>query len=583
MRRGIVLRSAWHIARSYWFSNEKWSAWLLLLSVIGLNLALVYITVQLNIWQGSFYHVIQNYNQQGFFAVITNYVMLAVLLIIVKGYQIYARMLLHTRWRRWLTERYLSKWLQNRTYYRLQLMAGNAADNPDQRISEDVDLFVALTLRLSVDFLQDMATIVSFVLILWNLSGIFYLAIGHWTVPVYGYLVWLALAYAAVGTCWTIRMGRPLVRLDYDQQRYEADFRFSLVRVREHAESIALYNGENNEKRNCLRHFNHVVDNFLKIVTVRKKLMWLTTGYSQVAVVFATVVASPRYFRGQIHLGEMFQVIDAYNHVQVGFSFIIDSFTRLAQWRAVVNRLNNFLTFMETVQIANPAQKKIVYQRNKGDFSLEDISIYQPDGRNLVEGLSLKLVRGESLLVAGASGCGKSTLLRTMAGIWPFAVGNIGIPRAGKIMFIPQKSYIPIDTLREVLLYPGMSGPVSDTDLREVLITCRLEHLTGKLDENRDWGQALSLGEQQRIAFARTLLQKPDWLFLDEATSALDENTEQVMYELLHDRLTRTSIVSVGHRRTLLKYHRQRLELDGKGGWELKGISRLGSISVAGH
>jgi len=569
MRRGAVLRSAWAIASSYWFSNEKWSAWLLLISVISLNLVLVYITVQLNLWQGDFYQVIQNYNQEGFIESIEVYALLATLFIIVKGYQIYTRMLLHNRWRRWLTERYLAKWLQKKTYYRLQLMAANDADNPDQRISEDVELFVLLTLRLSVDFLQDAVTVFSFVLILWNLSGVVIIAIGHFNVPVYGYLVWLALAYAVIGTYWTLRTGRPLVRLEYDQQRYEADFRFSLVRVRENAESIAFYSGENKERQNCLRHFNHIVTNFMKIIAVRKRLMWLTTGYSQVAVIFSILVSSPRYFLGEIHLGQMFQVIDAYHHVQAGFSFIIDSFTRLAQWRAVVNRLNNFLTYMETVQTRNLNQKEINYRLNGGGFSAENVTVFQPDGQSLVAGLTLTIEKGERLVVTGPSGCGKSTILRTFAGIWPFAAGTIAFPNEDKVMFVPQKSYMPIDTLREVLLYPGIGRSVSDADLQAILTACKLNYLINKLDETHDWGQVLSLGEQQRIAFARTLLQKPAWLFLDEATSALDEDAEQIVYELVCKSLRQTAIISVGHRKTLLKYHNQRLELDDCGGWSL--------------
>lgn len=576
MRRGVVLRSAWRIARTYWFSEEKWSAWLLLSSVIIFNLVFVYITVQINLWQRSFYDAIQSLNYTAFLEVIKLYVLLGVLLIVVKGYQIYVRMLLHMRWRRWLTERYLTLWLKKKSYYRLQLMAGDVADNPDQRISEDIELFVMLTLRLSIDFLQDMVTVFSFVVILWDLSGVFYLPVGGREIPVYGYLVWLALAYAAAGTYWTFRIGRPLVRLDYDQQRYEADFRFSLVRVREHAESIALYSGENNEKRNCLRHFNQIVVNFIRIIGVRKRLMWLTTGYSQVSIAFSALIASPLYFRGQIHFGQMFQIIDAYNHVQTGFSFIIDSFTRLAQWRAVVNRLNNFLTFLETVHIKDVTHKEVVFRQQRADFGLEKVDIFQPDGQKLVKDLTLTLTAGQRLLITGPSGCGKSTLLRTIAGIWPYASGCIQIPKDARLMFVPQKSYMPINTLREVLLYPGLSRSVSDLSLQAVLTACRLKHLAGKLDQWLDWGQALSLGEQQRMAFARALLQKPDWLFLDEATSALDESTEQAVYQLAVKTLTKTAIISVGHRSTLAEYHRQRLLLDTGGSWELRVVPRPG-------
>lgn len=572
MKRGVVLRSAWKIARAYWFSEEKWTAWGLLLVVIALNLSLVYITVRLNVWQSSFYQVIQNYNQAGFFAEVASYVLLAFAFILVKGYQIYTRMLLHIHWRSWLTDRYLSRWMQNKTYYRLQLMTESAADNPDQRISEDIELFVLLTLRLSLDLLQDAVTVLSFVVILWELSGIIELSFGEWSFSLPGYLVWAALVYAGIGTYFTLRVGRPLVKLDYDQQRYEADFRFSLFRVREYGESIAFYKGEGQEKRNCMAHFQHVIENFRKIILVRKRLMWLTTSYSQVSVIFAILVASPGYFRNQIHLGQMFQVIDAYHHVQTGFSFIIDSFTRLAQWRAVVNRLNHFLVCMEAIP---PEQVGDTRERIKGlkkKFVTEALHVFRPDGGRLLGECSLTLEQGDRVLITGASGCGKSTLLRTLSGLWPYMSGKVRWHQAGSIFFIPQKAYMPVDSLRQALVYPSGSAVVKDVRLEEMLKECRLSHLIGQLDEIRDWGQALSLGEQQRVAFIRMLLRQPAWLFLDEATSALDEKMEEEMYTLLLKKLPYTAIISVGHRKSLFKYHQKQLDLDGAGGWSLKNI-----------
>lgn len=570
MRRGVVLRSAWRMARAYWFSREKGRAWLLLLSVIGLNLVLVYITVALNDWQGRFYQVIQEYNQAGFMKSVEVFAVLVAVFIVVKGYQIYVRMLLHTYWRRWLTEQYLTRWLHNNVYYQMPLLMGNAADNPDQRISEDVELFVSLTLRLSVDILHDVATVFSFVLILWELSGVIYIPLGTWSLPVHGYLVWLALFYAIAGTYWTIKVGRPLVRLDYDQQRFEADFRYGLIRIREYAESIAFYKGEQMETMNSMKQFGQVVGNSIKIIGVRKRLMWLTTGYTQLAAFFSILIASPRYFTGQIHLGQMFQIIDAYHHVQVGFSFIIDSFTRIAQWRAVVNRLNNFLVCMDAVPVSTVG-KDICRYHDRDTVGLENVSVFQPDGSRLINHLTAELVRGQSVLITGPSGCGKSTLLRTLAGIWPYADGTATLPGKGKLLFIPQKSYLPIGTLREALLYPGLAGS-SDEELRQVLADCLLPHLADKLHIAMNWGQVLSLGEQQRVAFARALIQQPHWLFLDEATSALDEKNEQMLYQLIRNRLIRTAVISVGHRSTLLPFHNSRLELDGLGGWHMHSL-----------
>lgn len=570
-----MLRSAWRIARAYWFSEEKWSAWRLLLTVIALNLGMVYITVQINVWHSYFYQVIQDYNYPGFINAVIQFAILAGIFIIVRGVQIYVRMLLHINWRSWLTDRYLSEWLQKKTYYRLQLMAGNDADNPDQRISEDIELFVALTLRLSLDLLQDVVTVSSFVIILWNLSGVVYLNIAGFMLPVHGYLVWAAFLYAGLGTYWTIKVGHPLVRLEYDQQRYEADFRYSLVRVRDNAESIALYAGESQEKANCFRHFYNIIINYKEIINIRRNLMWLTTGYSQISVIFSILVASPRYFYSQIHLGQMFQIIDAYHHVQVGFSFIIDSFTRLAQWRAVVNRLNNFILFMETVRVEKASYRRMIDQHNDTELAINKVSVFTPDGYNLVQDINLNIKQGERILVAGPSGCGKSTLLRAFAGLWPYANGSVNIPSNANMLFVPQRTYMPIDELRKVLIYPGLPRAVNDSELIDMLKTCRLPHLTNKLNEILDWGQALSLGEQQRIAFVRAFLTKPNWLFLDEATSALDENTEQVLYSLLIKRLANTTVISVGHRGTLVKYHDNQLRLDGNGGWHLE--KRVGS------
>jgi len=568
-RKTALLLSSWKIARAYWFSEEKWSAWGLLLTVITLNLAIVYILVLLNSWQVTFYQVIQNYDYEGFIRAIGQYSILAGCLVVVRGYQIYARMMLHIRWRCWMTNRYISDWLYHKTYYLLQLSEEHDTDNPDQRISEDVELFVWLTLKLSLDLLQDVVTVLSFIVILWDLSGVLYFSCGGYQIPVYGYLVWAAIFYAAAGTYWTVKVGRPLVKMDFDQQRYEADFRFSLMRLRENAESIALYAGEKQEKSHCHGNFRAIITNYLKIITVRKNLMWLTSGYSQISAIFALLVSSPRYFSGHIHLGQMFQIVDAYNHVQTGFSFVVDSFIRLVQWRAVVNRLNHFLVSMEIVRSQSTRGYQLTtFQKRCNEYSVKKMNIFLPDGSKILQNFSLQLQRGDHVLIMGSSGCGKSTLLRTLAGIWPYASGEIIVPEGQKIMFVPQKSYLPLTSLREILQYPGMTTAISDQKMKDMLVECNLGHLIEKLPIIANWGQALSLGEQQRVAFIRVLLQKPKWLFLDEATSALDEPTEQAIYQMLIKKLPQMTIVSVGHRRTLLQYHHTRLLLDGRGNWD---------------
>ncbi|AJQ26475.1 ABC transporter ATP-binding protein/permease [Pelosinus fermentans] len=568
MRRGkaALLLTSWKIARSYWFSEEKWSAWGLLFTVITLNLGIVYMLVLINTWQVNFYEVIQSHNYQGFMESIGHYCILAACLVVVRGYQIYTRMMLHIGWRRWMTERYLSDWLTHKTYYLLQLSQEHDMDNPDQRISEDIEMFVWLTLRLSLDLLQDLVTILSFIVILWNLSGIITLSIAGYEIPIQGYLVWVAMLYAMGGTYWTVKTGRPLVKLDFDQQRYEADFRFSLMRLRENAESIALYGGERQEKWSFHQGFGKIIATYQKIMKVRRSLTWLTSSYTQVSSIFASIAAAPRYFTSQIHLGQMFQIVDAYRHVQTGFSFVVDSFTLLAQWRAVVNRLNNFLVSMEMVRGQLPRAYKLnISRENSAVYSACNLQIFLPDGSLLIKDLSLSIKPADKLLIMGESGCGKSTLLRTFAGIWPYASGKIIVPDKQKVMFLPQKSYLPCSSLRETLVYPDIVKEDKDRVMREILVMCKLAHLTDKLHIVADWGHTLSLGEQQRVAFARVLLQKPNWLFLDEATSALDEGTEQAMYKMIVSTMSSAAIISVGHRSTLMNYHTAKMELNSMG------------------
>ncbi|MBP2651600.1 MAG: transporter protein [Firmicutes bacterium] len=562
--------NALQLAGAYWWSNDKVFAWSLLLGVLCLNLGIVSISVLMNTWQSTFYQVIQNYDQAGFIKAIIDFGLLMLSFIFLSGYQLYLRMLLHIRWRRWLTDQYLNAWLYAKTYYRLQLMAGDKTDNPDQRVSEDIELFVSLSLRLSLDLVQDIVTILSFIFILWNLSGILLVNVSNYILPIPGYLVWAAIFYAAFGTLYTLKLGRPLVVLDFDQQRYEADFRFSLMRLRENAESIALYSGERREQANFQDRFMNIFHNYLAIATLRKKLLWLTTGYSHISIIFAIAVAAPQYFQGVIHLGQMFQITDAYRRVQEGFSFVVDSFTRIAEWRAVVSRLNNFLLSMYFVNSSLSGDYGLnISKVHHPSLTAKNLTIYLPSGRTLVNDFSLSLKPAEKLLIMGPSGCGKSTLLRALAGIWPYAKGELTFPIKDKIMFVPQKNYLPLSSLHDILLYPNLPKSMPASTLEAALSTCKLDYLIPKLHTLANWSQTLSLGEQQRIAFAQVLLQKPDWLFLDESTSAVDEKTEQVLYHTLLNRLYPTTIISVGHRQTLTNYHSTKLELDQAGCWQL--------------
>jgi len=560
-----LLRDAWAISRPYWYSEDRWAARGLLLVVVALTLGIVYINVLLNQWNNTFYNALQDKNYTVFVHQLIRFSWLAGLYIVVAVYQFYLTQMLQIRWRRWLTERYLSAWLTDGAYYRMQLVAGET-DNPDQRIAEDVRLLISGSLDLAIGGLRAVVTFVSFVAILWGLSGALTLPRGRSSIILPGYMVWAALLYAIVGTWLTNRIGRPLVRLNFDQQRYEADFRFGLVRFRENTEGVALYRGEPDELRGFRERFGAVVRNWWDIMRQQKRLTGFTAGYAQAAIIFPFIVAAPRYFRGEIPLGGLVQTATAFGQVQHALSFIVSSYSDIAAWRAVVERLAGFEHALERVRIEVATNGGI--QRADGEatrLAVEGIALDLPGGQPLIANVNLSLARGDTALLSGPSGAGKSTLVRAIAGIWPFGRGEIRMPPDARVLFLPQKPYLPIGTLRDVVSYPMPPGVVDDATLRQALDAVGLPELAWRLDEAGHWALQLSPGEQQRIAFARALIQKPDWLFLDEATSAVDEATEARLYQLVRDRLLGTTVFSVGHRGTLRPFHARQLVLQPKG------------------
>lgn len=557
-RLRALLRDAWTLIRPYWFSEDRWAGRGLLAAVIALALFTVFINVLLNKWNNSFYNAIQDKDLPAFWRLLIRFSWLALLYIVAAVYQMYLNQMLQIRWRRWLTDRYLGAWLADGAYYRMQLAAGET-DNPDQRIADDLRLFVTGALTLSIGGLRALVTLVSFLGILWGLSGAATIPIGSLQLTIPGYMVWAALLYAIAGTWLTNLIGRPLVRLNFNQQRYEADFRFNLVRFRENAEGVALYRGEADEMRNFRERFSWVVRNWWDIMRRQKRLTWFTAGYGQAAVIFPFLVAAPRYFRGEIPLGALMQTAQAFGQVQDSLSFIVTSYTDLAEWRAVILRLLGFERALARVR-AEGAEEGV--QREVGaeaSLALDRVNLKLPGGQPLLEDVTVAIRPGDTALISGPSGAGKSTLFRAIAGIWPFGRGQIRVPRNARVLFLPQKPYLPIGTLRDVTSYPAPPEGIDDATLREALELVGMGALTGRLDESAHWALALSPGEQQRIAFARALVQRPEWLFLDEATSALDEDIEARLYGLLRERLPGATIVSVGHRSTLRAFHARRL------------------------
>lgn len=552
-------KDVWLLTKSYWQSEEKKKACFLLACILALTLGIVYMLVLLNQWNNSFYSALQNYETEKIFDELIHFSWLAAIYIVLAVYSYYLQQMLILNWRRWLTVRFLDIWLKNKTYYNLQ-MFGKDTDNPDQRISEDVRLFVEMTLSFTIGIIKSLCTFASFVFILYKMSGPLSFTVFGTTLTIQGYLFWAALIYSIIGTYITHLVGRKLVQLNFVQQRYEADFRFSMIRLRESAESVAFYRGEQQEAGVFKNRFKLLLDNFWRLVNKQKQLVWLNSGYSQIAIIFPFVAAMNRYLNREFTLGGLMQVSNAFGYVQSSLSYFIDMYTAIAQWQAVVMRLTYFGNHMQ--EVAQDADRFHLERfAISKKVSADAMQVNLPDGTPLLEKITFSLNQGENVLIKGISGSGKSTLLRAIAGIWPFVEGKINLPERDQLMFIPQKPYIPLGTLREALLYPG-SKPVSDDELRLLLVRCQIGYLQDKLDLTADWSHVLSVGEQQRLAFVRAHIQQPIWLFLDEATSALDEETEAKMYSLLAEFLPMTTVVSVGHRSTLNKYHQKVLRLD---------------------
>jgi putative ATP-binding cassette transporter len=558
--RGGLLREAWRLAFPYWRSEEKWAARGLLVAVVALNLVAVWINVRLNLWNRDFYDALQQYDWPRFLWQSAIFCMIAAGWIIVAVYQLYLRQILHIRWRRWLTQRFLRHWLEARAYYRIQLDQ-STTDNPDQRISDDLDRFTSLTLALALGLMNSVVTLFSFLMILWNLSGTAHIPLwGDAELAIPGYLVFAALIYAAVGTWLTHWIGAPLANLLFDQQRFEADFRFSMVRLRENAESVAFYRGEEREYGVFDVRFSRVVANWWDIIRRRKKLTWFTAGYAQVAVIVPYIVAAPRYFGKQIQLGGLMQVISAFGSVQDALSFIISSYTEIAEFGAVVARLSTFRARIDGVVRAEAGPRPIEIAPGDEGVAIGRLDLDLPDGRRLRHNIALNAAPDAPALIVGPSGAGKSTLLRAIAGLWPFGAGEVKVG-AGRSLFLPQRPYLPLGTLADALVYPDRAAAARRGEFEAALRTVGLTHLIEALDEDGNWAQRLSIGEQQRIGFARVLLARPEIVFLDEATSALDEAAESALYRLLREAEWRPTIVSVGHHATLRRFHETIVDL----------------------
>ena len=584
------LRDVWFLSLPYFRSEQRWSARFLLLACIALNLGMVYVLVLINDWQRVFYDALQNRDADVFWEQLKMFGMLASAFIVVSVYRFYLTQLLEIRWRAWMTGDFLNRWTTHQIFYQLELRQTNhnhdaltGSDNPDQRIQEDIQLFTSDTVNLSLGLLDALVTLGSFVGILWMLSGGFNFEYQDYALEIPGFMVWMALLYAFVGSILGHFIGRSMAPLNFAQQRLEAHFRHHLMRVREYSEAIAMDRGAEFENVSLQLRFKQVLGNFLQLLKVQKRYTWFSSTYGQAAVVFPFIVAAPRYFSGSIQLGELMQISSAFGQVQESLSWIVNNYPRLASWSATTHRLSVFLTQMETLRAISFAVVQPQGDDSPAPSELKTaaLTITLPDRTVLLDEVVLQVRAGDSVLIRGPSGSGKSTLLRVLAGIWPYVRGwdaqhqplaiSEAIHLPPNAVFIPQRPYFPEGSLRNALSYPNQVNSFTDEQMQLALSQALLPNLCSQLDQVGQWSQQLSGGEAQRLAMARVFLKQPSWVFADEATSALDEATEKVIYERLLLMVIRQggALVSVAHRPSVAAYH-QRL-------WQLVNVSE-GSI-----
>ncbi|MBO6258693.1 MAG: ABC transporter ATP-binding protein/permease [Succinivibrio sp.] len=559
----VSIRSFFKILKPYWTSRDSLFSWFLLFVIISLTAGSIWLATVFNSWYKEFWDAIQNYDLDGFKYQLMIFVILASIHVVVSVYNAYLRSCLVIRWRRWFTDKVMGEWLADSSYYKMQLQ-DRQTENPDQRISEDLNSFISSTLARLLGTATDIATLITFSVVLWDLSrSVTFDIFGHSITVPDGYMLYLAILYAVIGTVITFILGKPLVKLNFRQQRYEADFRFSLIRVRENSESISLYKGEEEENRNLRERFRYVVDNFVRQIKYEKRLGFFTLGYAQTAVIFPILIAAPMYFAKVITMGSIMQINSAFSRVQDSLSTLIDNFSSWAYFKAVIDRLALYFDSMD-----QSLEVKCLEPKSEGqNFVAEHVEVRLPQGGVLCKDASFTLSAGDRLLIRGHSGCGKSSLIKTIAGIWPYSSGQVTFPEHAYELFLSQKPYLPQGSLRNAAGYPGEAEHEGRTET--YFKALGLGHLVKRLDEDNLWDHILSLGEQQRVAIVRALLLKPKVLFLDEATSALDEKTELTSYTLISEELKDSIIVSVGHRSSLISLHNKSLICKSADNWQL--------------
>ncbi len=553
--------TAWELIKLYWKSEQRYSAYFFLFIVMLMTMLIIAMDVAFNYWYNFFYDALQAYNKAATIRLLIIFTVMATVYIILAVYRFYLSQLFGLRWRRWLTEQFINRWLHKRSYYYLENF-DEKTDNPDQRIQEDVGTLIINTIDLTIGLVSSVTTFFAFIYILWKLSGVMHVHIGGYILYIPGYLLWVGVLYAVFGSWITIKIGRPLVPLNFEQQSREATFRYAAIDLRSHAEHVALYRGEQHQSSILNRLFGRVLDNWYFIIMRQKLLLWFTAGYNQISVLLPLVAALPNYFEKVFLLGGLMQSLQAFGRVQDSLSYIVNSYTQIATWQAITRRLTTFLNHMNDADKHAIEENQLIFSKHKeNSIYIKNVTIKTPRGEVLLTDINEIMQYGRHYLIIGPSGIGKSTFVRTIAGIWPYAAGEITLPENQKMMYLPQKPYMPIGTLAEAILFPDKRDPELEKDLKQILKDCHLENLISRLYDTASWAEQLSPGELQRVTFARVLLHKPDWVFLDESTSMLDLANEEYLYKLMQSRLPDCSIVSVGHRPSLNGFHNEIIDV----------------------
>jgi putative ATP-binding cassette transporter len=560
----------WKLIVPYWRSQDKYIAWSLFGFLVITSLGMVYGTVVLNQWSNNFYTALQAMDKKAFISSCLKFTVVVAGMLTCFVLNQYLKRLLSFRWRTWLTKEYLNRWLENTAHYRFSLHK-EKTDNPEQRISQDLSDFTVSTIMISFSVFVEVIKVISFVIILWGLSKTLHIPLGDKSLYIPGYMVWAAFIYALIGNIIVFKIGKPIVKLDYDQEKLEANFRYHLIRLRERGEEVAIYRGEPFESISFQNCYKEISDNFRKIINRAALINAWKNIYGNASTIFPFIAAAPMFFSGGITLGVLMQINGAFREVKDSLSVLIENYQEIARLTASVNRILEFSRVMmdieSTLQIP-PKNTVAVTSNFHNSLVFQNLTLRTPEGKDLIKNFNLSVNAGETVLLMGPSGLGKSTLLRAISGIWPFGEGTIHLPAHSTIFIAPQKPYMPRGSLREGLLYPSVLKPIEDKYLIELLSSFGLKYLENSLHEIKEWDLQLSIGEQQRIIFIRALIQKSDWIIMDEPTSAMDKENETNAYQMLNEYLPNSTVITIGHSPSLKAFHKRVLNVNAHEIWD---------------